>query len=111
EVLGPQPLAGEACVGPGVEQQPARRIEDASDDQHALGWNQYGRSGHDSAPAIYFSASVFRLARPSSKSLPIMLSRLRNTCMTFEMNGAGPSIAQVTVVASFLGIIVNSAVL
>ena len=32
----------------------------------------------------YFSASAFRFARPASKSLPIRLSMLTNTCISFE---------------------------
>src|SRR5882724_2185708 len=59
----------------------------------------------------YFSVSFFRLARPASKSLPIMLSMLVNTCITLDMKGAGPCISHVTMVVSPCGSIVNSAVL
>src|ERR1019366_1099009 len=59
----------------------------------------------------YFSVSLFRLARPIAKSLPIMLSMLMNTCITLDIKGAGPCIAQVRLVASPCGSIVNSAVL
>ena len=41
-------------------------------------WASGSTSGH-------FSASAFRLARPASKSLPIRLSMLTNTCISFEM--------------------------
>jgi hypothetical protein len=48
---------------------------------------------HDFAPAskglrsnaAYVSATVFRLARPVSKSLPTMLSISKNKHMTFDM--------------------------
>src|SRR4051794_9702312 len=59
----------------------------------------------------YFSASLFRLASPTSKSLPTMLSRLMKTCIILDMNGAGPCISHVRLVASPSGSIVNSAVL
>src|SRR3981189_902772 len=63
----------------------------------------------------YFSVSLFRLARPISKSLPTMRSMFMNTCMIFPMNGVGPYMSQVrlvvTLVASPCGSIVNSAVL
>src|SRR5664279_524396 len=57
------------------------------------------------------SVAFFRLARPCSKSLPIMLSKFMNTCMTLDRKGAGPRITQLTVVASACGDSVNSAVL
>src|SRR6266852_1945431 len=59
----------------------------------------------------YFSSSLFRLARPISKSLPTMRSMLMNTCMILPMNGNGPCMSHVTLVASPCGSIVNSAVL
>src|ERR1700750_1536872 len=48
------------------------------------------------------------MARPASKSLPIILSKLMNTCITFDMKGAGPLITQFRLVALACGSIVNS---
>src|SRR5215468_2972068 len=59
----------------------------------------------------YFSAALFRLASPASKSLPIILSMFMTTCITLCMRGAGPRIIQLTLVAPPCGSIVNSAVL
>ena len=59
----------------------------------------------------YFSVSLFRLARPTSKSLPTMLSMFMNTCISLDMNRAGPCINHVRLVASPCGSIVNSAML
>src|ERR1700750_1391343 len=41
---------------------------------------------------IHFSAMRFKLARPVAKSLPIMWSMFMNTCITFDIKGAGPCI-------------------
>src|SRR5713226_5806173 len=68
-------------------------------------------AGDAIASAAYFSAIAFRLARPVSKSLPTMLSILKNTCMTFEMKGLGPYMAHVTFVESPLVSSVYSAML
>src|SRR3979409_2663885 len=48
----------------------------------------------------YFSASLFRLARPISKSLPTMRSMFMNTCMIFPMNGVGQYMSNVRWVAT-----------
>src|SRR6185503_18959228 len=63
------------------------------------------------AGAVYFSALDLILASPASKSLPIILSKLMNTCITFDMKGAGPRITQLRFVALPCGSIVNSATL
>src|SRR6266853_602603 len=70
-----------------------------------------GGTGNAISSAAYFSAVLFMFAGPVSNSLPSKLSMLINTCMTFEMKGAGPRIAQVTFVESPSGASVNSAVL
>src|SRR6476660_3201314 len=69
-----------------------------------LGGLRLGMSG-------YLSASIFRLARPTSKSLPTMLSIFMNTCISFDRKGAGPCMSQLRFVASPCGRSVNSAVL
>src|SRR5215475_2345474 len=74
-----------------------------------LHWNS--PSGMASRCAGHFSVSRFRLARPASKSLPTILSKLKNTPITFDMNVAEPCITQCTLVALPCGSIVNSAVL
>src|SRR5262245_21570375 len=63
------------------------------------------------ASSAHRSASAFRLARPLSKSLPTMLSMLKNTCMTLAKNGQEPCMAQVTFVDSPFGSNVNSTML
>jgi hypothetical protein len=42
---------------------------------------------HVIAFAAYFSATVFRLARPVSNSLPTILSMLKNILITFARYG------------------------
>src|SRR3982074_3694010 len=57
----------------------------------------------------YFSLTALRLASPVSKSPPIMLSMLKKSPSTFAMQGDGPSMDQVTWVASPAGWKVNAA--
>src|SRR5512138_2797759 len=59
----------------------------------------------------YFSASVFRFARPVSKSLPIILSRSMKTHITFEISGIGPCMSHETCVAPPFGCNLYSTVL
>jgi 2-dehydro-3-deoxygluconokinase len=59
----------------------------------------------------HFSATALRLARPVSKSLPIILSMLVNKPISFIMKVAGPRIVHCTSVASPRGASVNSVTL
>src|SRR3954466_3817146 len=70
----------------------------------SLGFGKGHRAGH-------FSATVFNLARPASKSPPTILSMLKNTWKIFAQYGALPFIVQVTVVLSPVGVSVNSTLL
>src|SRR5215813_15385224 len=72
---------------------------------------QIGRDHRLLLAGAYFSALDLILARPASKSLPTILSKLMNTCITFDMKGAGPLITQFRFVALPCGSIVNSAML
>ena len=56
---------------------------------------------HRVPDTIHFVSTMrFKLARPTAKSFPIMLSMLMNSCITFDINGAGPCISQLTFVVS-----------
>ena len=52
-----------------------------------------------------------QLARPTSKSVPIILSMLKKTPISLGMKAAGPDMFQVTVVASPAGTMVKVAML
>src|SRR5437867_616443 len=96
EIRRAEPVRKLLGLGPRGEHSLARRVEDARDSKSAL---------------VHFSVRLLRLARPASKSLPIIRSMLKKRPMSFETYGAGPYITQVTCVPSSFGCSVNSATL
>src|SRR5882757_6512587 len=89
------PVHGVAGIGPDLEDEHARRIEDARDRQLIFGgWLDAGDRRHVqfTSRSPYLSAIAFRLARPVSKSPPTILSMSMNTWMILAKNGVRPSI-------------------
>ena len=62
-----------------------RTFEPPNDRRLCVAGRKWTRGGRGGPQARYFSTTLFRFASPSSKSLPIMLSMLQKTLISFEM--------------------------